>query len=632
MSTERFKNSVLESKQESERPKRRVQTGILTTVDDFNSDMLPAEKRQNFRVLLAISEEDDYLYIRDLFFSSTDIAFDVRWAPDFEIAVATVTKEKFDAFVIHENLGPYSGLDLTREIASRDPQATCFLICQKGSTELEDAAMMAGASDLLEIPKLRASILLRAVRFGVERKKSAEHLIYLAQRDCLTGLSNRMLFEERLRHAIKRAGRSNQRIGLLYIDLDGFKKVNDTQGHEVGDKLLKIAAQRMVDCVREVDMVARLGGDEFVIILESLARHEDGVIVANRVINALTAPFSIDRRDLKVSASVGIAVFPDDATDDQKLILTSDKAMYAAKAQGGNCAVFASERKNAKVANRFAVEFRLEHALNHNELYLTYQPQADLTEKHVIGSAGLLRWRHPTRGVISSDDFLPLLTDSPFSTKLCQWMIEQACKQLVTWHMKNMNKLKIEVNILKRFFLFDDLAESILDIIQRTGAPAQYLVIGLTEEMLKIERKSERQITALHRIGVQLSVRGIDTGMSSISALEQFQIHAIKIPESLIQKAPTEKKAAASIKAIVAIAEQLGIRVVAENSENELFLALVQKMGCAIIQSPPSLLPSDIKGLKTFRKRLNELERELEADLPAPVSSEELISKIKTQP
>jgi diguanylate cyclase (GGDEF)-like protein len=497
MSTNRLRKSSPEATAESGRPKPRVQTDLLTTVDDFNSDLLPAEKRQSF--------------------TSTDIAFNVQWAPNYEVAAATVIREKFDAFVIEEKLGSRSGVDLTREINSRDPQATCVLICQKGSIELEDAAMMAGASDLLEIPRLRAPMLLRAVRFGVERKKSAEHLIYLAQRDCLTGLSNRVLFEDRLRHAIKRASRSNQRVGLLYIDLDGFKKINDTLGHEVGDKLLKVAAQRMVDCVREVDMVARLGGDEFVVILESLAHHEDGVIVANRIINALTAPFSIDRRDLKVSASVGIAVFPEDAADDQKLLLTADKAMYAAKAQGGNCSVFASERKNAKVANRFALEFRLEHALNNNELYLTYQPQADLAEKHIIGAAGLLRWRHPTRGVITSDNFLPLLVDSPFSTKLCLWMVEQACKQIVTWHLKRMNKLKIEVDILKRFFLFDDLAESILDVIQRTGAPAQYLVIGLTENMLKIERKSERQITSLHQIGVQLSVRGIDTGTSSIS-------------------------------------------------------------------------------------------------------------------
>jgi len=622
MSIKRLRNIIAEASNESGRSKPRTQTDRLSTVDDFNPDLLPAEKRQKLRVLLAINEEEDFQFIRDLFYTSIDIAFDVQWSPSFEVAVATSTEEQFDAFVIEEKLGAYSGIDLVREITSRNPQTTCVLICHRGSIELEDAAMMAGASDLLEIPRLRAPSLLRAVRFGVERKKSTEHLIHLAQRDCLTGLSNRMLFEDRLRHALKRAGRTNQRIGLLYIDLDGFKKINDTQGHEVGDKLLKIAAQRMVDCVREVDMVARLGGDEFVVILESLANHEDGVIVANRIINALTAPFSIDRRDLKVSASVGIAVFPEDAADDQTLLFTADKAMYDAKAHGGNCAVFASQSRNAKVANRFALEFRLEHALNKDELYLTYQPQADLTEKHIIGAAGLLRWRHPTRGVISSDNFLPLLENSSLSTKLCLWTIEQACKQVATWHLKRMNKLKIEVDIIKKFFLFDGLAESILGVIRRTGVPAQYLVIGLTEDMLKIERRSERQITSLHQIGVQLSVRGIDTGISSISALEQYQINAVKIPESLIQKAPSEKKSAATIKAIIAIAKELGIRAIAENNENELFLALLQKAGCTIIQSPPHMLPSDVKGTKTFRKRLEELENEIEAELPAPRLSE----------
>ncbi|MBN1656116.1 MAG: diguanylate cyclase [Deltaproteobacteria bacterium] len=578
-----------------------------------------AEKPHGFRVLMVISQENNYHTVRDLFHQSADLAFEIERALDLETATTLIEKEKFDAILIEEKIESDSGLDWIREVTARDLQTNCVLVCEKGSSELEDAAITAGASDLLEISGLNPATLFRAVRFGAERKKSAQHLIYLAQRDCLTGLSNRMLFEDRLQHAIKRASRSKQRIGLLYIDLDGFKAINDTRGHAIGDKLLKVAAQRMVDSVREVDMVARLGGDEFVVILESLVNHEDGIIVANRIVDALQAPFFLDRQDVKISASIGIAVFPEDATDDKKLILSADRAMYLAKAHGGNCAIFASEGKNAKVANRFALEFRMEHALNNGELYINYQPQVDLHQKRVLGTQGFSRWRKPTRGDIGSDDFFPLLEDSALASKVCLWMIEEVCKDAVAIRTRGIDDFIIEVAILKRFFLSDDLADSITNVLERTGMPAESLVIGLTEDMIRIERRAEKQIESLHRVGVQLSVRAIDTGASSIARLENHRINAIIIPEDLIRDAPLKKQAAASVKASVAIARELGIRVIAENNENELFLALLQNSGCNIVQSPIELLADNIKGLSTIKKRMIEKEMESQAELPAPV-------------
>jgi diguanylate cyclase len=603
---------------ESRRPCLGVRRNSSPSNEAVPSDSLPIQLRRTIRVTIVTPEDEDFRVLSELLHQSNDLKYAIKWSPDYESACHGIDSDDQDIFLIEEDLEPYSGLDLIREATSQDCSAPCILICREASIQLEDAAMLAGAVDLLELSKLHASALHRTIRFSVERKKSSTHLANLAQRDCLTGLSNRLMFEDRLQHAIKRAGRGNHQVGLLYIDLDGFKTVNDTYGHEIGDKLLKIVAQRMIDNVREVDMVARLGGDEFTVILESLANHEDGAIVAQRLINALSKPISIDRLDFTVSASIGIAVFPKDATDEHKLLLSADKAMYLAKGQGGNSFIFASEDKNVAVANRFALEARLESALINGELYLTYHPQIDLERKRVAGVMGSLCWRNTNRGDIASQELLPLLEESNQADHVCLWMIDQACKQVKIWNDLGMNKLAVEVGLFRRLFLCDTLAEHILDILNRNGISAQYLVLGLVEDMIKVERRAQKQIQALQSIGIRLSLRGIDTGYASISYLDRYSFDFVRIHKDIVNKSPKDRRYASTIKAIIAIAKEYGVNVIAENNENELFLSVLEKAGCRFVQSPIHLVPDAIKGMEPIREKLLEQE----------TLSEEALSKL----
>jgi len=415
-----------------------------------------------------------------------------------------------------------------------------------------------------------------------DRKSAEARISYLATRDPLTELPNRVLFNDRLEQGIVAARRTGQSLALLFIDLDRFKNINDSLGHQVGDQLLKQVAGRMMDCIRKGDTLSRLGGDEFVVTLEGLQQAEDAAQVATKIIKALSRPFEIGIHTLNTSCSTGISIFPLDADDERALMKNADTAMYHAKEKGRNNYQFFSPEMNTRAVERHTLETALRQAIERQQFKLYYQPLIDMHSGKVIGVEALLRWDHPQRGLLAPGTFMAVAEESGLIEPIGQWVLRTACQRAKAWQDAGYPPLKIAVNISARQLIRPrEFARGLSRVLSATGLEPRYLELEMTESLLI--QNAEENIAMLRKLGqdgMRIAVDDFGTGYSSLSYLRQLPIDTLKIDRSFVRDIESDPEDAAIIQAIVAMAHSLGLQVTAEGVETRGQLEALSRLGC----------------------------------------------------
>lgn len=428
------------------------------------------------------------------------------------------------------------------------------------------------------------SMLVGTLLDVTERARAEQEIQHLANYDTLTGLPNRNLLHDRLQQAIAQAARQENSVGVLCLDLDRFKGINDSLGHNVGDKLLKMVAGRLRMCVRESDTLARIGGDEFVIVLR-LVSDEDGISnAASKILSVISEPFSLEEQELYLTASVGVAVYPTDGADAHTLLKHADLAMYQAKDMDRNNFQFFSSDLNVKVMERMVLENSLRRALERNEFQLYYQPQLDVVRREVVGFEALLRWKHPDLGMIAPDKFIPLAEETGLILSIGEWVIRTACHQAKAWQDAGLKQVKMAVNLSGRQFRMQ-LDQVVEGILRETGLDAHWLELELTESILmKNFSQNQELLQALADMGCKLSIDDFGTGYSSLAYLKHFPLGRLKIDRSFVRDIIHNPDDMAIAKIIVDMAHTLKMQVTAEGVEDQEQLELLKSFGCHEMQ------------------------------------------------
>ena len=426
----------------------------------------------------------------------------------------------------------------------------------------------------------------RERRHSVERNYDQVRLNYLAQFDPLTGLANRSLLWDRLDHAIVRARREGGIVTLMFVDLDDFKAVNDQYGHGTGDALLKNVAERLEGTVRESDTVARLGGDEFTVVLEGQHRPEFAGTVAQNILEALAAPYRIGGREIFMTASIGIVVYPLDGDEVDDLVRDADIAMYAAKEAGRNNFQFFTPELRAQTTERLKLIDSLRRALvTGDQLHLVYQPKFGLAGGKMVGVEALLRWKHPEFGLVPPARFIPLAEETDLIIPLGRWVIEQACEQAARWSNDGLRELPVAINVSSRQFHYGDLIQTVEAALVRFALDPVLIELELTEgTLIEDGELARRTLERLREVGVRVSVDDFGTGYSSLSYLQQFPIDALKIDRSFIDGITASPDGAAISTAIIAMGHSLRMEVIAEGVETTAQLDVLRDLGCDVVQ------------------------------------------------
>ncbi len=408
------------------------------------------------------------------------------------------------------------------------------------------------------------------LREGETKLAHAERVEYLAYHDALTGLPNRSMFSKLLSHGISEARRYDRRLAVAFLDLDRFKQINDTLGHEAGDQLLQEIANRLKGCVRDSDTVARLGGDEFVVLLPELADEMYASVVAQKILAAAARPFTLMGQEFRVTASIGISTYPQDGPDEQTLTKNADIAMYQAKAEGKNNFQFYSEELNANSLERLTLESSLRHALERNEFRLHYQAKRDIISGKITGMEALLRWQHPDLGIVAPMQFIPVAEETGLIVPIGKWVLRTVCLQSVAWRKQGLPALCIAVNLTARQFCDEQLLVDVASILTETGMDPRLLEIELAESLLIHDVENTlRILTSLKALGIRIAVDDFGSGYSSLATLQRFPLDTIKIDRSFTRDFVSTTEDTGLADAIIAMGKSLSLTVVAQGVETK---------------------------------------------------------------
>jgi diguanylate cyclase (GGDEF)-like protein/PAS domain S-box-containing protein len=439
-------------------------------------------------------------------------------------------------------------------------------------------------------------------RSNVELAESAyaaqtmtQEMAHLAEHDVLTGLPNRLLLNDRVGQSIRLAQRHKCRVAVLFLDLDGFKHINDSLGHVIGDKVLQSIAKRLTDCLRAPDTISRLGGDEFVVLLPEVRQPEDAAITARRLLQALAAGHSIAGHDLHVATSIGVSVYPDDGLDAETLIKNADTAMYQAKENGHHTYQFFWPAMNVRAVDRQSIEEHLRRALEREELTLYYQPKINLATAAITGAEALVRWTHPTRGSVPPAQFIPVAEDCGLILPIGAWVLREACAQAKAWMDAGLPVITMAVNVSALQFQNEDFVEDLVTILDETRLDPRYLELELTESaLMKHPELTASLLSILRGIGIQVAVDDFGTGYSSLSYLRKFPLDALKIDQSFVRQITTVPGETAIVQAIINMGRNLNLRVIAEGVETQDQLDFLRIHQCEEAQGYlfcPAVLP-----------------------------------------
>jgi diguanylate cyclase (GGDEF)-like protein len=488
------------------------------------------------------------------------------------------------AILLDLGLPDGNGLDSLTQIYTAAPTIPIVVLSAEEDELLAIQSVQLGAQDFLVKSGISELVLRRSLYYAIERKTLLEQLQYLAHYDVLTGLANRKLFYDRLKQDVVGARRSKKSLALIFLDLNGFKLINDSLGHRSGDDLLKEVAKRLQHCIRTTDCAARMGGDEFTLILNDLNSAEDAALIADKILQTLAEPLVLNAQQIITHASLGIAIYPDDCSDIETLIGAADAAMYQAKESGhekkGGFRFF-SAAMGAKVQRNTDKIERLNLAFEHGEFELHYQPTVDVRSGMIVGMEALLRWRHPEQGLLTPAKFMTELESSGLIVPVGNWVLQQACAQNKSWQQQGLAPLAIAVNISTRQFRQSGFVDTVFNALRENLLAPSLLELEFHEATLwEDEDYSVQELNRLSQMGIKLSLDNFGNDMISFKSLTKFPIHAIKIDQSLIQQDSLHSSEAVIAKAAIEIARIFHIKGLATGVENEAQLEMVRHIAC----------------------------------------------------
>jgi diguanylate cyclase (GGDEF)-like protein len=509
--------------------------------------------------------------------------FEVTHVARLGEAISRIEGAEFDVVLLDLSLPDANGLETVGRIRDAAPHLPVVVLSGLSDEEVAVQAIQVGAEDYLVKGQGGGDLIARSIRYAIERKKAEDHLSYLSNFDSLTQLANRVLFQDRLEQALARADRNGSLVALLFVDLDRFKAFNDALGNDFGDMLLKTVAARIRGCAREGDTVARMGSDEFCVILEDISESQEAVPLARNILEALGHPFSLFGQEVFVGASMGIAVRrPHQGGDAVKDAVA---AAQRAKEVGPGGYQFFTPEMNVRAFERLAFESNLRRAFERGELTLHYQPQVDLKSGRIVGAEALMRWHHPNLGLVPPDKFVPVLEEIGLMVPAGEWVIRAACEQARVWQEEGV-PVRVAVNLSAQQFRRHDLTSSISHALDATGLDPSCLELEITESILM--ERAETSGVRLEELktdkGVQVSIDDFGTGYSSLAYLKRFPLDVLKIDRSFVRDIAEDPDAATIVSAIIGLAHNLRLKVIAEGVETAEQLAYLQDQDCDLVQ------------------------------------------------
>ena len=521
--------------------------------------------------ILLIEDNPGDVRLVELMLEEPDVnSFRLTSTNSLSNAISCLSKDHYDAILLDMDLPDGQGMENVDQISSYKPDIPIVIMTGQENEQFALLTVKSGVQDYLVKGSIDKQQLTRSLSYAIERKTLEDEMRFQAHHDQLTGLVNRSLFQERLDRALIRCNRRKESIAVLYLDLDNFKSVNDGLGHNLGDKLLVSVSNRLSNTVRESDTVARLGGDEFAIILDEIVSTQSAAAVAEKIIKAISSPFEIDGNVIHTGTSIGVAIFPESGKTAEALIKNADSAMYRAKRNGRKQYQVYENKMNAKARNALKLENDLHKALDNDEFLLHYQPKVCLESGGVTGMEALLRWQHPTQGLIYPLEFIPLLEENGMITHVGEWVLNTACEQRKCWQDDGLCTGPIAVNLSGRQLARKDLGDSIANILENTGLEPNLLEVELTETMLVQNTETSAEIiNYLRSLGVSIAIDDFGTGYSSLTYLREFMFDTLKIDRSFISNITNNSTDAAITSAVVGLSRDLNINVVAEGVETK---------------------------------------------------------------
>jgi len=537
------------------------------------------------KILLIERQRAQYELISLLLGEVSHVDYQLEWSSELDASLERVLSDDFDVILLDYHWGDCTGRDLLTSARAQGCKVPIIVMTDEMEAVVDREAIRLGASDYLIKGRIECQLLERTIRYAIERKCVEYKLAKLAHYDPLTNIPNRILFRDRLDHAVSLAERDGVSFTLMYLDLNGFKQINDSFGHDAGDELIRLCAQRLESCMRRSDSVARIGGDEFTLLLENTDHASDIAHIAEKVLEAISRPYRIGTHSVEVGASIGIAIYPQAGLSVDELQKHADMAMYDAKLVPGDQYRFFTEALNVEARRQLQLESELRRALRRNEFVLFYQPRVDLRSGEVVGLEALLRWSHPERGMIYPDEFIAAAEDTGLIVPLGYWVLLKACEDLQQLRQAGAENLTMAVNLSLRQFKDERLPQRLSEIILQTGVQAQWLEFEITETAMMENVELVREgMEALASLGCRFNLDDFGTGYSSFTHLQRLPISAIKIDKTFVAETMQRQEDAALVAAMVNLGHSLGKEVIAEGVESDFQRLLLTELGCDQVQ------------------------------------------------
>jgi diguanylate cyclase (GGDEF)-like protein len=561
---------------------------------------------RTIKILFIDREHGEFLLIADILSQVRNVNYELVWCDQLETAAPQILSNEFDVVLLDFFWGDSSARDLLNTVKVQANRTPIVIMTDEMEIEVDRDVIRTGASDYLIKGQIDYQLLERTLRYAIERKQTEIHLARLAHYDQLTDIPNRILFRDRLEHVIHLANRDQTSFALLFIDLNGFKQVNDTFGHDAGDAIIRICAERLSACMRRSDSVARMGGDEFTLLLSHIDNHTDVAHIAEKIIALLSEPADIHGYEVVVGCSIGIAIYPQAGRDADTLLKNADMAMYKAKQDEGSSFCFFTDAMNKNVHRQLRMEANLRKALKKNQFFLQYQPRVDVSTQKIVAVESLLRWDNPELGVLNAGDFIASAEDTGLITAIGYWAIRQACSDLKIIHERFGNSITMAINLSMRQFKDERLVHEIASIFEDYDIQAGDIEFELTESsfMENIDLVS-LCMRPLAFFGINFALDNFGTGNSSFLHLQRLPISSVKLASRLLTELQRNASDRRLVAAMINLAHNLGKIVVAEGVETLEQKRWLYESGCSQMQgylfAPPQSLDDVCNTLEQYR-------------------------------
>lgn len=554
-----------------------------------------ASSKKLIRVHIVDDDPVDFVILDELLLGSARYRFELCHLSSIEEARQELLAPECDVFLVDYFLGRGTACDLLLEARKLHCTVPIVVLTGTNSSQIDDEVLELGAADFLPKEEVNLPLLERTIGHAIRHKRAELELERMVKRDPLTGLGNRLLFEEILESSLARCKRSGTSLAVLFMDLDRFKEINDSLGHPTGDLLLLVVSDRLRSVIREADFIARIGGDEFTILIEELHSPFDAMAVAQKIVSAVSHPSPVGGHELNVSASIGLAMYPENGDTPVKLMQKADLALYEAKRSGLNKVQCFTANLQTQLEKHLYIEKGLRQALENDQFDLYLQPQWTLDRQAVSGFEALLRWRYGADGLVSPVEFIPVAEKTGLIVPIGEWVMARACRYLREWQLSGINNCRIAINVSPLQLKAGRFVDALESIAEAEGVSVDRFEIEITEEsMLDGIEENGRVATELSRLrglGVKIAIDDFGTGYSSLRYLRQFPADVVKIDKSFVSSDSEELFEPAICKAIVTMSESLSMEVIAEGIETQSQRIELQQLGCSLGQgflvSPP---------------------------------------------